>query len=317
MKNLLIKIALSVGVTAAIYVVALLTTGENFWCFEDKDTCAINQIVYYRNLRDQQLKDEQDRHATTVATINDYYNEQKINPLKLTLSAGAVIKEAKEGDKRNVPQEFFTLKSSLVPIAHADNGDGWINDVEIKDQDSITTAQGSKKPLRYQALLASVGSPYADVDIESYCLNAELTQYQCDLLVGIGHSESASGTNFASTKLPREEAIKLGKEVYHNPAGLKRCIEVSGTQISPVTGDRVPSSTECPDPTKIPDENGMWIQKYDSWEQFWITYTYQMKDRYFVRGAENPADISRSYVGNNRAVKEQWVNRVESFINKI
>ncbi len=310
MKNLLIKIAMAVGVTAAIYVIALLTTGDNFWCFEDKDTCAINQIVYYRNLRDQQLKDEQDRHATTVATINDYYNEQKINPLKLTLSAGAVIKEAKEGDKRNIPQEFFTLKSSLVPIAHADNGDGWIKDVEIKDQDSITTAQGSKKPLRYQALLTSVGSPYANVDIESHCLNAKLTQYQCDILVGIAQSESASGTNFVSTKLGREEAIKLGKEVYHNPVGLKRCIEVSVNDLTPVT-------TGCPEATKIPDENGMWIQRYDSWNQFWLTYTYQMKDRYFDRGADSPASISRSYVGKNGSIKPSWVYRVESFINKI
>lgn len=317
MKDILIKVALVIGVAVSLYLSAMVATSEHYWCFKDRDTCAIDEMKYWRDIKDKQLSDEEDRHAKQVATINAYYNDQKINPLKLTLSAGAVIKEAKEGDKRNIPQEFFTLKSSLVPIAHADNGDGWIKDVEIKDQDSITTAQSNQKTLRYQALLASVDSPYEDVDIESHCQQAKLTQYQCDILVGIAQSESASGTNFVSTKLGREEAIRLGKEVYHNPVGLKRCIEVAGTQISPFTGDRVPNSTECPEQTKIPDENGMWIQKYDSWDQFWITFTYQMKDRYFDRGADSPASISRSYVGKNGSVKTAWVYRVESFINKI
>lgn len=286
---------MAVGVTAAIYVIALLTTGDNFWCFEDKDTCAINQIVYYRNLRDQQLKDEQDRHATTVATINDYYNEQKINPLKLTLSAAAVIKEAKEGDKRNIPQEFFTLKSSLVPIAHADNGDGWINDVEIKDQNSITITQSNQKTLRYQALLTSVGSPYADVDIESYCLNAELTQYQCDLLVAISGAESRFGTNFrkkdASGKIVL--ADEEGKKKF-NPVGLK------GGGIS------------------YPTPDGFYLRSFQSWEDFWTQYPLIMKRGYFSKGGNTAAIISKCYVsGDCVSVKTSWVNRVESFMSKI
>lgn len=291
---------MAVGVTAAIYVIALLTTGDNFWCFEDKDTCAINQIVYYRNLRDQQLKDEQDRHATTVATINDYYNEQKINPLKLTLSAGAVIKEAKEGDKRNIPQEFFTLKSSLVPIAHADNGDGWIKDVEIKDQDSITTAQGSKKPLRYQALLTSVGSPYANVDIESSCEKAGVEQEQCDILVGIANSESNSGTNFVCTSKTREEAIELGQSYYHNPVGIKDLRAVTERE------------------RNHPDSNGCYLRRFSSFNEFWSFYPTHMKKAYFDKGALTAPQISKCYVrGDCRVVKPSWVYRVESFINKI
>lgn len=319
--NTIIKIALVIGVVLALYLTALVATSDHYWCFKDKDTCTIDEIDYWRAEKEMTIQQIKQRADEQLASANDYYDNKKINPLKLTLSAAAVIKEAREGDKRNVPQDFFTLKNSLVPIAHADEnrGDGWINDVEIKDQDSISTAQGSKKPLRYQALLTSVGSPYANVDIESYCLNAQLTQYQCDILVGIGHSESASGTNFISTKLPREEAIRLGKEVYHNPVGLKRCIEIKFMDKSPFSNEPYEASTACPEPTKIPDENGMWIQKYDSWEVFWITYTHQMKDRYFDRGADSPASISWSYVGKpgNGQNKSAWIHRVESFMSKL
>lgn len=330
MKSILFKIVLAIGTTLAIYVIAIVATSDYQFCFKDKDTCAIDQMVYYRNVRDQKINEENDRHAKQVATINDYYNEQKINPLKLTLSAGAVIKEAKEGDKRNVPPEFFTLKNSLVPIAHADEnrGDGWIKDVEIKDQDSISKEQSNQKTLRYQALLTSVGSPYANVDIESHCQQAGLTQYQCDILVGIGQSESRSGTDFTSTKVSKEEAIKLGKEVYHNPVGIKLCVEVPVVRSIPFAdGDStIVTSTDCPPTVRKPDENGMWIQKYDDWELFWILYTNQMKHSYFDRGAKNASDISRWYVGDNAElakkvgshyVKTNWVYRVESFINKL
>jgi len=313
MKNLLLKIGLAIGTTIVIYVVALITTTDYQFCFKDKDTCAIDQMVYYRNVRDQKINEENDRHAKQVATINDYYNEQKINPLKNTLSAGAAIREAKEGDKRNVPSEFFTLRGSFVQTALAD---------------SLPPEQSNTKALRYQAVLSSVGSPYANVDIESHCKQAGLTQYQCDILVGIGQSESRSGTDFTSTKVSKEEAIKLGKEVYHNPVGIKLCVEVPVIRSIPFAdGDStIVTSTDCPPTVRKPDENGMWIQKYDDWELFWITYTHQMKHSYFDRGAKNASDISRWYVGDNAElakkngshyVKSSWVYRVESFINKL
>lgn len=300
MKNLLIKIAMAIGVTAVIYVVALITTTDYQFCFKDKDTCAIDQMVYYRNVRDQKINEENDRHARQVASINDYYNEQKINPLKLTLSAAAAIKEAKEGDKRNVPAEFFTLKNSLVPIAHADNGDGWIKDVEIKDQDSITTAQGNKKPLRYQALLTSVGSPYANVDIESSCDKAGVEQAQCDILVGIANSESNSGTNFVCSGKTREEAIELGQGYYHNPVGIKDLRAVTERE------------------RNHPDSNGCYLRRFSSFNEFWSFYPAHMKKAYFDKGALTAPQISKCYVrGDCVYVKPAWVYRVESFINKI
>ncbi len=300
MKNLLIKIALAIGVTGCLYVVALLTTTDHYWCFKDRDTCTIDEMKHWREVKDKQLTQENDRHATTVATINDYYNEQKINPLKLTLSAGAVIKEAKEGDKRNIPQDFLTLRSSLVPIAHADNGDGWIKDVEIKDQDSITIAQGSKKPLRYQALLTSVGSPYADVDIESSCEKVGVEQAQCDILVGIANSESNSGTNFVCSGKTREEAIELGQGYYHNPVGIKDLRAVTERE------------------RNHPDSNGCYLRRFSSFNEFWSFYPAHMKKAYFDKGALTAPQISKCYVrGDCRVVKPSWVYRVESFINKI
>lgn len=304
MKNLLIKIALAIGVTGCLYVVALLTTTDHYWCFKDRDTCTIDEMKHWREVKDKQLTQENDRHATTVATINDYYNEQKINPLKLTLSAGAVIKEAKEGDKRNIPQDFLTLRSSLVPIAHADNGDGWIKDVEIKDQDSITTAQGSKKPLRYQALLTSVGSPYADVDIESHCSNAKLSIVQCDLLVGIAQAESQSGTDFKCDYKSKDAAITLGQNAYHNPVGIKDFRD-DGIK-------------------KNPDANGCYLWMFPSWDAFWEWFPQKMIKSYaWDRQGADVSYMSGCWVkGKNKSggclpPAKSWEHRVESFTSKI
>lgn len=275
----------SVCIAAGLYLVSLVYSSDFNFCFKDSDTCTIEKMNYYRDLREAKLTEEDDRHAKTVAEINGYYNDQKINPLKTTLSAGAMLKEAKEGDKRNVPSEFFTLRGSLVQVAYAD---------------SLPIEQSNTKTLRYQAVLSSVGSPYANVDIESGCVKAKITQYQCDMLVAIAHSESGSGVNFKSDFLPREEAIHLGQEFYHNPVGIK--------DLRP-EGERERNH---------PDENGMYLRRFSSWDEFWLWYPQHMKRVYIDRGGTNPAAVSKCYVkGDCVAVKPKWVGRVESFINKI
>lgn len=285
MKSILFKIVLAIGTTLAIYVIAIVATSDYQFCFQDSDTCTINKIITYRNERDQKLKEEDDRHAQQVAAINGYYNDQKINPLKNTLSAAAVLKEVKEGDKRNVPSEFFTLRGTLLPKAFAD---------------SLPIDQVNTKPLRYQAVLTSVGSPYANVDIEAGCTKAGITQYQCDILVAIAHSESSSGTNFRSVTKTREEAIELGQNYYHNPVGIK--------DLRPETERE----------RNHPDENGMYLRRFGSWEEFWNFYPAHMKVAYFDKGGNTPASISKCYVrGDCVYVKPAWVSRVESFINKI
>lgn len=285
MKNVLIKIALAIGVTGCLYIVGLLTTTDHYWCFKDRDTCTIEEMKYWRDIKDKQLTEENDRHAQQVATINAYYNDQKINPLKDTLSAAAVLKEVKEGDKRNVPSEFFTLRGTLLPKAFAD---------------SLPTDQGNTKTLRYQAVLTSVGSPYANVDIESGCIQAGVTQYQCDILVAIAQSESQSGKDFRSISKTKEEAIVLGQTYYHNPVGIKDL--------------RVETERE----RNHPDENGMYLRRFGSWEEFWNFYPTHMKKAYFDRGGTTPASISKCYVrGDCVYVKPAWVYRVQSFINKI
>lgn len=300
MKLIFIKVLLVIGVAVSLYLSAMVATSGHYWCFKDKDTCTIEEIEYWRGLKEQTNNELTARYNEQMAKSNDYFDNKKINPLKLTLSASAVIKEAKEGDKRNVPAEFFTLKNSLVPIAHADNGDGWIKDVEIKDQDSITTAQGSKKPLRYQALLTSVGSPYADVDIESSCEKAGVEQAQCDILVGIANSESNSGTNFVCSGKTREEAIELGQGYYHNPVGIKDLRAVTERE------------------RNHPDSNGCYLRRFSSFNEFWSFYPAHMKKAYFDKGALTASQISKCYVrGDCRVVKPSWVYRVESFTNKI
>ena len=302
MKKILTYIALSVGATACIYVLSLLATGDHYWCFKDHDTCVIEEANHYRDIRDQKLKDENDRHTQSVAAINTYYNDQKINPLKNTLSAGAMLREAKEGDKRNVPSEFFTLKDSLVPIAHADenSGDGWIKGDETTDQNSTTNSKSNTKPLRYQALLSSLNSPYANIDIESHCKQAGVEQAQCEILVAIAQSESTSGTNFKSNFLPTEQAIKLGQSFYHNPVGIK---------------DMRPENER---ERNHPDENGMYLRRFSSWDEFWLWYPAHMKEAYFDRGSTTAASISKCYVrGDCAIVKTGWVANINDFINKL
>lgn len=304
--NTIIKIALVIGVALALYLTALVATSDHYWCFKDKDTCTIEEIDYWRAEKEVTIQQIKQRADEQLASANDYYDNKKINPLKLTLSAAAVIKEAREGDKRNVPQDFFTLKNSLVPIAHADEnrGDGWINDVEIKDQDSISTAQGSKKPLRYQALLTSVGSPYANVDIESHCLNAKLNQIQCDLLVGIAQAESQSGTDFKCDYKTKAEAIQLGQNAYHNPVGIKDFRD-DGIK-------------------KNPDANGCYLWMFPSWDAFWEWFPQKMIISYAWN--KQGADVSymsgcwvkgKDKKGNCLPPAKSWEHRVESFINKL
>ena len=300
--KVIIKIALVIGFSLALYLTAAVVTGDHYWCFKDRDTCTLQEIEYWRNLKEETNKRLTDNYNEQMANSNDYFDNKKINPLKLTLSASAVIKEAREGDKRNVPSEFFTLKNSLVPIAHADEnrGDGWIKDVEIKDQDSISKQQSNQKTLRYQALLTSVGSPYANVDIEDSCKRAGVDQEQCDILVGIANSESNSGTNFACTGKSREDAIRLGQDYYHNPVGIKDLRTVTERE------------------RNHPDSNGCYLRRFNSWNEFWSFYPAHMKQAYFDKGALTAPQISKCYVrGDCRVVKPSWVYRVQSFIKKI
>lgn len=300
--KVLIKIALVIGVSLALYLTAAVVTGDHYWCFKDRDTCTLQEIEYWRNLKEETNKRLTDNYNEQMANSNDYFDNKKINPLKLTLSAAAVMKEAKEGDKRNVPKDFFTLKSSLVPIARADEnrGDGWINDVEIKDQDSISETQVNKKTLRYQAVLTSYNSPYANVDIEGDCQRASVPTDQCDILVAIAHSESTSGTNFACKGKTRDQAIELGQNYYHNPVGIKDL--------------RVETERE----RTHPDSNGCYLRRFGSWNEFWAFYPAHMKQAYFDKGGITPALISKCYVGGDcYKVKPSWVSRVQAFINKI
>lgn len=306
MKDILIKVALVIGVAVSLYLSAMVATSQHYWCFKDKDTCTIEEIEYWRGLKEKTNSEITARYNEQMATSNDYFDNKKINPLKLTLSASALIKEAKEGDKRNLPQELFSLKNSLVPIAHADEnrGDGWIKDVEIKDQEPISTAQGNEKTLRYQALLTSVGSPYANVDIESHCANANLNQVQCDLLVGIAQAESQSGTDYKCDYKSKEAAITLGQSAYHNPVGIKDFRD-DGIK-------------------KNPDANGCYLWQFPSWDAFWEWFPQKMIKSYaWDRQMADVSYMSGCWVkgkdkkGNCLPPAKSWEYRVESFIKRI
>lgn len=296
------------------------------WCFSDHDTCAVKAM---NSLRDKKIKAHADNKATFDANernIDATYDPQ-IEALKPTISVGAALKEAKEGDKRNIVGDLLTLKDSIVPKAMADTGTAVINGVEttIKSGDEATRIifddqlVNLQRKYRLTEFLKSKGSPFADVDVLGYGREAGLTEQQTALLLGISLRESHWGKDYTSTRNGYKESVPEMESIYHNPVGIKWCIERPISMPSAAfDGSMVEVMTECPEKNRIPDENGMWIQKYDSYEQFWRTYTIQMKKGYFDRGGTTPKIISKCYVkGDCVDVKDDWAATVTQGMNEV
>lgn len=310
------NVFLAVCAGAFIYLLALLFTGDHYWCFKDHDTCSIEVMNYYRDIRDQKIKDENDRHTKTMATINTYYNDQKINPIKTTLSAGKVIEEYKKGNKQNVPEGFVALRQAFgIPQAYASTGDTILdapNSHSNIESAGITRWAKQISVGRYGKVLANLGSPYASVSIEQYCNREGISEQGCDILVGIAHAESTSGTNFKCNWKTTDEAIKLGQSYYFNPVG-----RFNGSYY--LNG------------RKVPDENGCYLQKFSSWDDFWAFYAnkmannlYNFKERTeaytmylpYVKGDMRPWE-TLTQREKNAVMNSSWVQANNTFVSLV
>lgn len=284
--NMFFKKSIIVLCVAASLLVAVgineYMKGDYSWCFEDRDICTIKSMDKLRAERDSKKAELQKQ----IIDTETFYNN-KINPMKSSLTGATITNEIKSGRKENVPEGILSFR--IIPQALAASGDT-MNDSNVRMANHISIG-------RYGEALANVLSPYANVPIEKYCNTAEVKQDQCDILVGIAHAESTSGTNFKCNFKTREEAIKLGQEYYFNPVGIKD-----------FTSDGL---------KKNPDDNGCYLRKFASWNAFWEFYPAHMKQAYFDKGAITPEVISKWYVGGNGLVKYGWVNRVKFFTNKL
>lgn len=317
--KLLIVLAVVLLLTGAVYLNEY-NHNPMAWCFSDHDTCAVKAM---NTLRDKKIQAHADNKATFEANekaINENY-DPKIEALKPTISVGAALKEAKEGDKRNIVGDLLTLKQGVIPQAMASDN----VETAIKSGDEATAAIFSddmvnlQRKQRLTAFLQSKGSPFADVDVLQYGREAGLTEQQTALLLGISLRESDWGKDYTSTRNGYRESVPEMGAIYHNPVGIKRCVEREITMPSgALDGSTMQVMTECPDKNRIPDSNGMWIQKYDSYEQFWRTYTIQMKKGYFDRGGTTPETISKCYVqGDCKVVKDDWAATVTQGMNEV
>lgn len=280
-----VKKMIIVAVLVLVAVVLLsmneYSKGDFAWCFGDRDQCAIDKMDALRAERDSKKAELQKQ----IIDTDTHYNN-KINPLKSTLSGQTIVNELSAGRKQNVPEGILGFR--LVPQAMADDSP--------KEEVALGPTSYSPDNLRYKGVLQQANSPYSEVPIETYCRVAGITVEQCDILVGICQAESGNGTQYR--RLDREtntivSANSTGKQVY-NCAGLK------GGGIS------------------YPTEDGWYIRQFKSWDDFWSQFPFIMKQGYFDRGGNTPEIISKCYVsGDCRTVKPEWASRVKNLINKL
>lgn len=279
MKKIILSAAAIAVVLGLVLVGDYADKNELAFCLQDKDQCIQTKI--------DSLRGEKDAYQGKINDLNTH-----INDLKKGFSAGYVIEQIQTQHMQNVHPDIVTFR--LIPQAHAASGDVSLPEVSLSsEQGGLRTAKQISVG-RYGEMLAKKGSPYSGVPIEQYCNKAQITEYQCDILVAISGQESNFGTDFAKRK--DGKIVNASEEgVYnYNPVGIK------GGGIS------------------YPTPEGWYIRPFKSWDDFWSQYPTIMKTGYFDRGGTTPTIISKCYVGGDcYRVKESWVNGVESFIKEI
>lgn len=251
------------------------------------DTCIQKEI--------DQLRTEKDGYQARINELNG-----NINELKKGFSAGYVIEQIQTQHMQNVHPDIITFRSlteNLIPKANASSGETLLDVPQTTGVSNVSVrfAPNWISVGRYGKVLAELGSPYASVPIEKYCNEAGVSQYQCDILVGITFQESEVGKRFAKKDangsiVPADEQGAIS----FNPAGLK------GGGIS------------------YPTPEGFYIRPFKSWDDFWQQYPQIMKTGYFDRGGNTPESISKCYVrGDCVDIKYSWANGVKSFMAKL
>lgn len=295
--SFLVRSKVVAGITAVLLIVVLaylndMTKDPTFLCFKSKDQCIIDYVIKLRVQRD-------DTYNATIAQANSGKAEMNkiIEANKSQLSSGFVNEELKAGRRENVPSSLLQqLTNAIAPKAEAkDNG---MADISLSSEPAYSPVLPANSISEF---LKSKGSPYAYINFPALAERNGLTMDQMTLLLAISGKESSFGTSYRKKDGPgyrfdNENGLKL-----HNPVGIKWCLHVDG----------------CPANNTIPDENGFYLQHYDSWEQFWDTYTRQMKLVYFDGQCDSSNCMKNKYVGGNKAWKDDWQYAVDSFTREM
>ncbi len=259
-----------------------------FLCFKGNDKCLMDAVVNERAARDSGEKEILAQAKSFVEFKNKH-----IESIKSRFSLPFIQDELKAGRRENVPSSLLQQLVNLVaPQAQAkDNG-----------MADISWSEPSYAPVHIEnglnAYLESKNSPFAHINLMEVGERNGLTADQMYLLVSISGQESTFGTVYRRSSkggLVRDDELGL---TYHNPVGLQHCVRVEG----------------CPSPNTIPDENGFWLQRYDTWEQFWDLYTKQMKKVYFEGQCDTVSCMKQKYVGGTKEHKAEWEKAINGFL---
>ena len=115
------------------------------------------------------------------------------------------------------------------------------------------------------------------------------------ILLGITNSESSLGTNYAP---------HAGCANYNNFGGIKWRKTDDGKSVRDQT---------------IPQADGCWLYKFESYEDYWISKVNSIRYGYAGCLVDNPTTalqcISKWYVRGNWTVKPEWVRNASIFLN--
>lgn len=293
-----LSVVLGVSIFVGLGVAATYFYDQAPRCSKSTDECIQDKIEYQRKYTIEQdgIFEDNIKKAQDAKLKFDHDQATLIEGLKLQQTQGWGADQMKKGQLQNVPQEVLKqAKNSLIPQAQADS------------TPTVTTSVQVDEPYvgRYTKVLAAYHSPYKNVPIDRYCNDAGLEQWRCDVLVGIAQQESQMGKDFSCKGQTKASAITLGQTYYFNPSGLTdRAVHYR----KGVSG-------------KVPDENGCYLRKFDSWDAFWQWLPKSFLDSnmsYYIGNWSTIKQLSGLWVnGFVNAPSTTWKDTVIGVVNKI
>ena len=286
MKNLNINIK-----SILLFFLAILALGAIFSLFLNKHssekfqaekTALEERITTNRKIREENRKVQEATYKAWKA--QDAELESQINADKEKLKALEVLTGEKSSFLEFVPkasaQEIFSVTENF-------SEEKWENKKLTKIHEKICAIQ-QKSPL-----------------CEDFALLERLEKITTDripdnphifpILLGITNSESSLGTNYTP---------HAGCANYNNFGGIKWRKTDDGKSVRDQT---------------IPQADGCWLYKFESYEDYWISKVNSIRYGYTGCLVDNPTTalqcISKWYVRGDWTVKPEWVRNASIFIN--
>lgn len=113
--------------------------------------------------------------------------------------------------------------------------------------------------------------------------------------------ESQVGKDFTSVKFGKQKAIEMGKAIYFNPVGktdVKNFRKIAGVV------------------KKVPDSNGFYLRKFESWDAFWRWFPRDMKENGRDKLSINRLSCVHVLGPNAKCDRvKNWIDGVNTFLS--